>query len=120
MRTALLLFATLLAWLANAQTDAAKPTCIIAAKDLVDPSAPQFSQYPSKVSTQGSPVKLDLSSNPIAKMFRTVIRHEMTQGANFAGHYRVVIWGCGSSCAQFAVVNLNTGRVITAPAVENV
>jgi hypothetical protein len=25
----------------------------------------------------------------------------------------VVVWGCGSSCAMFAVVNLKTGRVIT-------
>ena len=37
----------------------------------------------------------------------------MSEGANFAGHYRVAVWGCGSSCAMFAVVNLNTGRVIT-------
>jgi hypothetical protein len=44
----------------------------------------------------------------------------MSQGANFAGLYRVAIWGCGSSCSQFAVVNLKTGSVITAQGVENV
>jgi len=37
----------------------------------------------------------------------------MAEGANFAGHYRVAFWGCGASCAMFAVVNLITGRVIT-------
>ena len=26
----------------------------------------------------------------------------------------MAIWGCGTSCAMFAVVNLKTGRVITA------
>ena len=44
----------------------------------------------------------------------------MNGGANFAGHYRVAIWGCGSSCAQFAVVNLKTGRAITAQGVDGV
>jgi hypothetical protein len=46
-------------------------------------------------------------------MYRTLLRQEVTRGPNFAGHYRVAVWGCGSSCAMFAVVNLNTGRVIT-------
>src|SRR6202041_301595 len=56
---------------------------------------------------------LDLSSNPIAKRYRTVLRYQVSEGANFAGHYRVAIWGCGMTCAMFAVVNLKTGQVIT-------
>jgi hypothetical protein len=63
---------------------------------------------------------LDLQNNPIAKMYRTVIRSEMRRGVNFAGHYRVAVWGCGSSCAQFAVVNLSTGPVITANDIRSV
>jgi hypothetical protein len=46
-------------------------------------------------------------------MYRTVLRSEIAKGSNFAGHYRVAVWGCGSSCSMFAVVNLITGRVIT-------
>jgi hypothetical protein len=45
-------------------------------------------------------------------MYRTVLRQEIAQGPNFAGHYRLAVLGCGSSCAMFAVVNLKTGRVI--------
>jgi len=41
-------------------------------------------------------------------------------GPNFAGQYRVAIWGCGTSCAQFAVVNLKTGRVITLKGIDGV
>src|SRR5215831_11081735 len=94
--------------------------CPIDAKALLDKSAPRFNQYAQKDSAPKTLAKLDLRSNPIARMYRTVIRQEMSQGANFAGFYRVAIWGCGSSCAQFAVVNLETGRVITAQGVNNV
>lgn len=51
----------------------------------------------------------------MARRFRTVLRQDVAKGPNFAGHYRAVVWGCGSSCASFAVVNLKTGRVINPP-----
>jgi len=94
--------------------------CFVGADDLADPSAPRFEQYPAAIVPPFSPAKLDLRSSPIANMYRTVIRQQMKQGPNFAGHYRVAIWGCGSSCAQFAVVDLQSGRVITAKGVNNV
>jgi hypothetical protein len=94
--------------------------CFIGARDLADPSAPRFEDYSAQTSASRRTVKLDLNTNPIAREFRTVIRDEMSKGANFAGRYRVAIWGCGSSCAQFAVVNLETGRVITAKNVHTV
>ena len=37
----------------------------------------------------------------------------MAEGPNYAGHYRLAVWGCGSGCAMFAAVDLNTGKVIT-------
>src|SRR5689334_12880138 len=76
-----------------------KQFCPIDAKALVDKSAPRFNQYVQKGPAPKTQAKLDLGSNPIARMYRTVIRQEMSQGANFAGFYRVAIWGCGSSCA---------------------
>jgi hypothetical protein len=86
---------------------------MVTAVDLADHKAPSFAAY--RVSSQGtlaSP-KLDLKSNPVARKYRTVLREEISQGPNFAGHYRVAAWGCGSSCTMFAVVNLSTGRVVT-------
>jgi hypothetical protein len=44
----------------------------------------------------------------------------MEEGPNFAGHYRVAVWGCGSSCAMFAVINLKSGKVITAAGMTSV
>jgi hypothetical protein len=86
----------------------------ITAADLADSKAPVFADYPTPAGGTISVAKLDLTSNPIAKTYRTVLRREMAEGANYAGHYKVAIWGCGASCAMFAVVNLKTGAVITA------
>lgn len=87
--------------------------CFVPGNALEDSTAPTFGQYPAAYSPPSALVPLDVKSNPIARRHRTIIRQEMTHGPNYAGHYRVVSWGCGSSCSQFAVVNLKTGRVIT-------
>jgi len=88
---------------------------LVTAADLADAKAPSFQNYAVAKEEHGPPYKLDLSSNPIAKRYRTVLRLDVERGPNFAGHYRVVIWGCGMSCVMFAVVNLKSGRVITPP-----
>ncbi|MCU7495991.1 MAG: hypothetical protein HF314_16975 [Ignavibacteria bacterium] len=44
-------------------------------------------------------------------MFRTALRNGVKEGVNFAGHYTVVIWGCGTSCQSFAIVDQINGRV---------
>jgi hypothetical protein len=85
---------------------------LVKASDLVDAQAPTFVSYPVIREKVANP-KLDLNSNPVARRYRTVLRLAMPEGPNFAGHYRLVHWGCGTSCAMFAVVNLRTGRVIT-------
>ena len=86
---------------------------IVTSTDLADKKAPIFATYSVAVPNTLDKPRLDLKSNPTARMYRTVLRQEIFQGPNFAGYYRVAIWGCGSSCAMFAVVNLKTGRVIT-------
>ncbi len=83
---------------------------VIRGKDLSDPKAPTFSAYRVQKEQVPNP-RLDLSSD-VARMFRTVFSQQTKKGPNYAGHYRVVVWGCGSSCASFAVVNLRTGRVV--------
>ena len=99
------------------QTDGQTPAekCrLITTSDLSDFKAPAFSEYPTTTLEVVSTPKLDMKSNPIAKTYRTVLRQEIAEGPNYAGHYRVAFWGCGSSCAMFAVVDLKTGKVITA------
>ena len=38
-----------------------------------------------------------------------------TPGPNFAGHYYVIRWGCGSNCLMMAIVDAKTGIVYNPP-----
>jgi hypothetical protein len=76
--------------------------------------APRFEDYPVREVYKGrvAPVRLDSRK---ARMFRSRLREDSGTGPNFAGHYTVVIWGCGTGCAQMGVVDAKTGRVSFPP-----
>lgn len=71
---------------------------------------PRFEDYPAPTSFKGTPAPAKIVSSR-AKLFRTAIRNGASNGPNFAGHYTLVMWGCGSSCRQFAIVDAQTGTV---------
>ena len=52
---------------------------------------------------------------PGQRMYRTMIRLATKKGPNFAGHYTVAEWGCGTACEQIAVVDSQTGNVFDGP-----
>lgn len=60
----------------------------------------------------GKPALVDFESFPEAQMYRTVINAEVEEGANFAGHYRLATWGCGTNCYGYAVIDLRSGKII--------
>ena len=76
--------------------------------------APRFEDYPVREVYRGpvAPVRLDSRR---ARMFRTRLREDSRSGPNFAGRYAVVVWGCGTGCAQMGVVDSKTGRVYFPP-----
>ena len=76
--------------------------------------APRFEDYPVREVYRGRPAPLRLDS-PTARMFRTRLREDSRTGPNFAGRYTFVFWGCGTGCAQSAVVDAATGRVFFPP-----
>ena len=47
--------------------------------------------------------------------YRTRIRTELRAGPNFAGHYSVVQWGCGTGCLVAVVADNKTGQVFKFP-----
>lgn len=57
----------------------------------------------------GAPVAPKLSREQRA--FRTMIREGAKSKVEFAGHYTVPRWGCGSGCSTFAIVDSITGTV---------
>ncbi|QGM46099.1 hypothetical protein [Methylocystis heyeri] len=48
-------------------------------------------------------------------MFRTRIRQAAQQGINFAGHYAIVQFGCGTMCSAVYMTDIANGRVYTFP-----
>lgn len=72
--------------------------------------APKFADYPVGVAKIAKPAPVKLTQ-PEHRAFRTRIREAGRQPPNFAGHYVVSSWGCGTSCAMSVLVDLATGDV---------
>lgn len=73
-----------------------------------------FDAFPAPASFHGVP------SSPVLRtagqrLFRTRIRKAAREGPNFAGHYTVADWGCGTACESMVVVDAETGAVYEGP-----
>jgi hypothetical protein len=71
---------------------------------------PTFAQHRVRVEQLRS-VNVDLSSNKDARRFRTNLRNAAKDGVNFAGHYILTSWGCGTNCNDAAVIDAHNGKV---------
>src|SRR4051812_21204974 len=72
--------------------------------------APRFEDYPAKPYA-GPNAAPDVRSDPRSRMYRTVLRGWATEKPNFAGHYILATWGCGTGCTQIAVIDAVNGEV---------
>lgn len=72
--------------------------------------APRFEDFRITV-FKGTPARPDVSTHRRSRLFRTELREAASLGANFAGHYRLTSWGCGTACFQWAVIDLKSGQV---------
>lgn len=79
----------------------------VACRDL-----PVFEDYPAGPAHAGVPAVVDFTSEPAAREFLTAITAAQAGGPNFAGHYAVASWACGTSCQQNAVVDAASGRIV--------
>lgn len=92
---------------------------------------PRFEEYPVTKVFQGTPAPPILVT-PEERLYRTRIRNGVRDGEgvwrengvegiprpNFAGHYIVVTWECGSPCNEMAIVDAVTGKVYKPPMSE--
>lgn len=75
---------------------------------------PAFADYPARESFGGRPAPVRLRTRR-DRGYRTRLREGAAAGPNFAGRYTFVYWGCGTGCAQAAVVDAKTGLVYWPP-----
>ena len=69
---------------------------------------PHFEDFAVNSSFQGKPARPVLGAS---QAFRTEIFEGAAKGPNFAGHYTIIEWGCGSGCIAFAIVDAVSGRI---------
>lgn len=72
---------------------------------------PKFEDYPVNEIFKGKPTKPILKKNSQEWHFKTNINNGASQGVNFAGHFTIVEWGCGTICQEYAIVDLQNGKV---------
>lgn len=73
-------------------------------------TTPTFTQYAAKVEKLKN-IKVNLKSHKEANRFRTNLRNAAKEGVNFAGHYILTTWGCGTNCSVSAIIDARNGRV---------
>jgi hypothetical protein len=69
--------------------------------------SPTFAQYAVRAEKVRN-VKVKLTTKD-ARMFRTNLRNAAKGGVNFAGHYILTGWGCGTNCEELAIIDARTG-----------
>src|SRR5688500_6319558 len=84
----------------------------VASESLAQKSAaePHFERYPARV-YRGRTAPVNLRSAKGAGTFRTRLREGAKEGVNFAGHFTLVGWGCGTGCLSVAIIDAKTGAV---------
>jgi len=70
---------------------------------------PSFSQYPARV--EKARAKSINFKQPNNRTYKTRLSEALRGGVNFAGHYIIVGWGCGTGCTNAAVIDARTGNV---------
>jgi len=86
---------------------------VTAAAETGDGTQWSFQHYPAAADFTGTPAKPILLT-PHERLFRTQILTQARSGPNFAGHFTIAKWGCGSPCIGFAIINERTGAVYDA------
>lgn len=71
---------------------------------------PKHSAYPAPVEKVRAR-SIDFRHSPGAGTFRTRLREALAEGTDFAGHYKIAGWGCGTGCISGAIIDVRNGRV---------
>jgi hypothetical protein len=80
---------------------------------LAQTRVPQFKDYPVREQFTGKNAPLVLTRKDRA--YRTRLSDAAKEKPNFAGHYILAAWGCGTECLMGALIDAKTGRVYWIP-----
>jgi len=72
--------------------------------------APQFREFPAR-RYLGKNASLHLGNDSEARLYRTRVFAWSKEKPNFAGHYVLATWGCGTECTQLTIIDVKSGKV---------
>jgi hypothetical protein len=73
---------------------------------------PRFEDYAVLDTTfDGRPAAVNIGTADYGQRFQAILRRGAAAGPNFAGHFTVVTWGCGTACQASVVVDAVTGNL---------
>jgi ankyrin repeat protein len=76
---------------------------------------PEFEDFSVSAVYKGPHAPVSLRSNPEGENYRTRLREGAKKPPNFAGHYVLVEWGCGTECTVYMMIDVKNGRVFSGP-----
>jgi hypothetical protein len=79
----------------------------------IPPVAERFTGEPAIAILEKSPRVFDPETQTYPSNYRTKIKEAMLAGVNFAGKYVVAEWGLGTGYQGHAIINAETGRIIS-------
>lgn len=89
-------------------------TLVSATASYGEKAVPEFSHYKVEATDtfKGAPAPVDFTSHKGAEKYKTKLMEGEKKGPNFAGHYTVVTYGCGTQCQDNWVIDVKTGQII--------
>ncbi len=79
---------------------------------FIVPDLPRFEDYSDVLSATKLAEDIDFDSYEGAWSFRTRLRNGLKKDPNFAGKYKVVTHGCGTSCQVNWIVDTENGKIV--------
>jgi len=74
-------------------------------------SRPSFSKFPAFVE-KARVRSVNFKNDAAARSFHTRLSDALRGGVNFAGHYVVAGWGCGTGCISGAIIDARNRKVL--------
>jgi hypothetical protein len=84
---------------------------LVVAAITAPPASVSYEQFNVNDSVPKLASGVDLTSHPRARTYRTLLRTAAQEPPDFAGHYKIVRIGCGTSCVTIAVIDRATKKV---------
>lgn len=73
--------------------------------------APKFEDFAASPS-RAKLTRIDFASHEQGDVIKERLEYHVGEPVNYAGHYRLAIFGCGTMCQTFAAIQVSSGKIV--------